>query len=530
QARANAVRSAIGVVARKETPARTKAVVDAAKDEKASAAARVEGVRSALSRSLVQLTEARSVADRSANVSSARKTIADLEGPGSNDAANFNDLMMQRIAARRRAISLVQDAIVRAQEFEKERLYFASEGADLLAQTERSISEGRAIVEERSRTLEIAQAALDSARASDELLSHLVELCRHGEAAGLQDGHCPLCTAERSEREFRAAIQGLKDRLDERYKSVETLANQQRQAERAFNEVRSELDRLTKMRDDLNRRREALNDSIGVVEHVFEVQLGGGTVADLGGVRQALLKKQSDLADLEQATLILQSSSLQERVVSVDTRVRATRAQLQDEEAKLVAAERALELAQQIDTSGKTIVNEMLNEQFDIVLPLLKEFYRRLRPHADWREIETDFGGKVRASLNFTVGDGYNPQFMFSSGQRRAAGIGFLLAIHLSRPWCHLQSLLMDDPVQHIDDYRALNLAEVLSAVRRTGRQVIVAVEDQALAEALSRRLRATPNEGGAMFSLKTAENGSAAIESARQIRPMAEKVVKIAG
>jgi len=28
---------------------------------------------------------------------------------------------------------------------------------------------------------------------------------------------------------------------------------------------------------------------------------------------------------------------------------------------------------------------------------------------------------------------------------------------------------LLDDPVQHIDDYRALNLVEVLAAIRRTG-------------------------------------------------------------
>jgi len=43
---------------------------------------------------------------------------------------------------------------------------------------------------------------------------------------------------------------------------------------------------------------------------------------------------------------------------------------------------------------------------------------------------------------------------------------------------------------QHIDDYRALNLVEVLAAVRRQGRQVIVAVEDSALADLLCRRLR----------------------------------------
>jgi chromosome segregation protein len=160
-------------------------------------------------------------------------------------------------------------------------------------------------------------------------------------------------------------------------------------------------------------------------------------------------------------------------------------------------------------------------------MPLLKELYRRLRPHADWAEIESDFGGKVRGSLNFTVGDGYNPQFLFSSGQRRAAGLAFLLAIHLSRPWCRWRSLLMDDPVQHIDDYRSLNLVEVLAAIRRTGRQVIVAVEDPALAELLCRRLRSANEEAGRHFELRSSETGTSVIGKEYDIYPMPRLVLR---
>src|SRR5439155_17057970 len=104
--------------------------------------------------------------------------------------------------------------------------------------------------------------------------------------------------------------------------------------------------------------------------------------------------------------------------------------------------------ARQINNAVREVRNQVLTEQFDTVMPLLKELYQRLRPHADWREIETDFGGRVRASLNFVVGDGKNPQFLFSSGQRRAAGLAFLLAMLLSRPWCRLRSLLLAHRVQ----------------------------------------------------------------------------------
>jgi len=168
-----------------------------------------------------------------------------------------------------------------------------------------------------------------------------------------------------------------------------------------------------------------------------------------------------------------------------------------------------------------------LTEQFDTVMPLLKELYRRLRPHAEWVDVESDFGGRIRGSLNFTVGNGHNVQFLFSSGQRRAAGLAFLLAIHLSRRWCRWNTLLLDDPVQHIDDYRALNLVEVLAAIRRTGRQVIIAVEDTALADLLCRRLRSSIGEIGRRFELQTSKQGAAEIANMEDIYPMPREVLR---
>src|SRR5262249_55814692 len=151
------------------------------------------------------------------------------------------------------------------------------------------------------------------------------------------------------------------------------------------------------------------------------------------------------------------------------------------------------------------------------------------RPHTDWTEIGTDFGGRVRGSLNFSVGDGRNPQFLFSSGQRRAAGLAFLLAVHLSRPWCRWHSLLLDDPVQHVDDYRALNLVEVLAAIGGSGRQVIVAVEDAALADLLCRRLRSTPTEPGRRYDLTHAPDGSGKIDTVLDVLPLPRHALPLA-
>ena len=216
-----------------------------------------------------------------------------------------------------------------------------------------------------------------------------------------------------------------------------------------------------------------------------------------------------------------------DRLGSLESRAEGLKQRVDLELSKLAEAERAVKSARQIDSSSREVANQMLTEQFDTVLPLLQELYHRIRPHSDWMEIESDFGGRVRASLNLTVGDGHNLQFLFSSGQRRAAGLAFLLAIHLSRGWCKWNSLLLDDPVQHIDDYRALNLVEVLSAIRRDKRQVIITVEDAALADLLCRRLRSSIGETGRRFELKTSESGTLEIESIHDIYPMPREILR---
>lgn len=235
--------------------------------------------------------------------------------------------------------------------------------------------------------------------------------------------------------------------------------------------------------------------------------------------------ERENLIRLERAVFVLEASLAADRISTLESRIAAIRKNLDKETQALSDAEDTVKTAHQIETSAQTVRNQILTEQFDTVMPLLKELYRRLRPHADWREIEADFGGKVRASLNFTVGDGHNVQFLFSSGQRRAAGLAYLLAIHMARRWCKWHSLLLDDPVQHIDDYRALNLVEVLAAIRRTGRQVVIAVEDPALADLLCRRLRSTTAEIGRRFDMKTSATGTAEIELASDVLPMPREI-----
>ena len=418
-----------------------------------------------------------------------------------------------------------------AERLETERFYFESDAGKAEIASARATYEAATEAKEKADEKRVEAERIEAAeRENDAFASHMVALLDHGEAIGLQAGHCPLCDAARSSEEFAAAISAARSRLSARgvraaqaTAAVENALLAVRQSEAALLVAQRRLESVEARQAKLSQETERVG------ANVCAMGFSGITFAATTGTPAAITTKRTKRRGLSRPfsrwrhrarTTVLRRSS---------ARVEQLRAQVEEETSKMTAAERAVEAAKQIDTGAKDVANQVLMEQFHTVMPLLKELYQRLRPHTDWREIEMDFGGRVRASLNLTVGDGRNPQFIFSSGQRRVAGIAFLLAIHLSRPWCRFRSILLDDPVQHIDDFRALNLVEVLSAVRQTGRQVIVAVEDSALADVLCRRLRSTTSETGRRFELVTAANGSAAIAQQTDIFPLPREILKTA-
>ena len=169
---------------------------------------------------------------------------------------------------------------------------------------------------------------------------------------------------------------------------------------------------------------------------------------------------------------------------------------------------------------------ETVDQRLGRVLPLMSELYKRLRPHPVWDDIEYSVRGDVNRFLKLQVGGDINPQFVFSSGQRRATGLAFLLSVNLSITWSRWKSILLDDPVQHVDDFRTVHLAELLAHLCESGRQIICSVEDGALADLMCRRLPASEVSPGKRITLGTDRDGALTIISAQQIVPMNRRVL----
>src|SRR5262249_2792633 len=244
-------------------------------------------------------------------------------------------------------------------------------------------------------------------------------LIEHGAELGLQEGHCPLCAAVRSSADFNEAISSARARLAARGERLLATSRALKEARNTLDSCANAFDTAQQRLTEEELRRDNLERSLDSIRAVYEKHSFRASPSDPERAKQAFLVERERIARLERALFLLETSTAVDRLASLESRAEALKQRVELELSKLDEAERAVDSARQIDVSSREVANQMLTEQFDTVLPLLQELYRRIRPHSEWMEIESDFGGRIRASLNLTVGDGHNLQFLFSSGQRR---------------------------------------------------------------------------------------------------------------
>ena len=428
-----------------------------------------------------------------------------------------------RIGQLRSHTSTLSRSIPRLKEIERRRTEIETEA---YRATDRKLNQQLEQAAEAERLAKDARSAAErEAGRFEEQQPHirpLGELLEHGKRVGLQDGRCPLCgsgiteesfeshlreTAETVERESRGLSTALTSR-EEALKAEGAAESRRRQAKAALRKHRQ-------LGDDLRVELEEVDREIRKME-------GFAAPRELSAdaIESSLAEARSGLAAIEAPMVGLEVSAAYARLVEQERVLAQAREGLASVQKSLEIARRASSHREQADRTVKRVAGELVDERLAQLEPLLMELYERLRPHVEWATVGYRVRGDVRRFMRLTVGDDeLNPRFMFSSGQRRALGLAFLLSVHLSTTWSRWNTLIMDDPMQHIDDYRALHLAEVLASIRRSGRQILCAVEDRSLADLLARRLATSESENGSLVQL-TYELGKGSIVTAVEDLP----------
>lgn len=523
------VRSALGASEGSEAGSRAKDIVTAAEAAHSKDEAAYEAARSRLGDRLTQQSETQAALSRSGDVSGALQVIAAAAPDAPID-------LTARLAAGRSALASGRAKLGRMGEaLQLGREVAVAQAAYGAPEALASREAASAAHEAAQREHEVAQQVVSEAEQRlqreeemDVMAASLSLLVEHGERLGLHDDHCPLCAAHRTSDEFAAGVATARRRITALASGVQAARDALSSAKQNARQssltlqtaaavVQADTDKLGRLRD-----QEAAH-----VDFYNQWGLDHRFIQDPDGLEQAISPERDRLIDLERALLVLEASQAVSRISSIESHVSALRAEIEKLAQAVSQSQNAVTAAREIERSVKRVSAEIIDERLAQISPLLNELYQRLRPHANWRTIDYSIRGDVRRFLSLKVGDGLNPQFVFSSGQRRAAGLAFLLSVHLARAWTPLRSLLLDDPVQHIDDFRALHLVEVLAALRLDGRQIICAVEDPALADLLCRRLVSTSTEGGRRLDIELGPLGATSVVMDQEINPMPVNVLR---
>ncbi len=527
------VRSALGPTEGADYAVKAKKVLDATEAAHRRLDRAYATAHEQLTQCLAQLAEAKDAMARAGDVAAALDVARAAASVSS--AMELSALLAagrQALAQRRSRLSQSGEASAQGREILLLRRQFDAPAA-------RSARDAAAV---RLRTASAAKTASDDSLAAalrafeleeqaDAIAGSLAILVEHGERLGLHDEQCPLCAAVRTQDEFEAGLKLARARMEALSSNVASArarlaAARDRAAVAAREHAEAEAVVQTNQRDEA----ELVARERAHIELFERLSIDMKYATDPDGLEQDLASERDRLIELERALLTLEASQAVSQIAALEDRVAALRKDVEAAAAQLARGENAVTLAKSIDREIRRVSGEIIDERLAQISPLLNELYQRLRPHPEWRTIDYGIRGDVRRFLTLRVGEGLNPQFVFSSGQRRAAGLAFLLSVHLARAWTNWRTLVLDDPVQHIDDFRALHLAELLAALRAEGRQVVCAVEDPALADLLCRRLLSTDEEPGNRYDLGIDANGVAAVLSARDVPPTPPGVLRGGG
>ena len=504
------LRQAIGATDAETWITRAHAIVGLAKRKREAAQAEVTSLTNDVSSAGRRIDELRLSLASSQAVSDATDRLRTfVDTPAASASALVNvarshiatvELELHSLASLREQLPQYQTARANVPDVERQLALAAS-----------AVREGQArieslrTIEETGRSSELATQA----RA-------LVSLIRDGKKIGLIEHHCPLCATGHSDASFAAGTleaEAVASRIDEIAADIAVREGEIATA-RAEHANRQQVARsLTSTLDSFQTLIAGFEEQVSSLGLAFDL-----TREDIDR-RTADLRKQLEAAQRD--LRILDTLRLNDELSRASQVEAVSKERLQKGQERFGRARKAEALATAMYDAARRAAAESLDLRIDRVLPLMAELYSRLKPHPVWQDINYSIRGDVRRFLSLKVGDGLNPQFLFSSGQRRATGLAFLLSINLSLAWSRWQSVLLDDPVQHVDDFRTVHLAEVLAQLVSGGKQIICAVEDPALADMMCRRLPIEELGSAKRITLGPKPNGSLHLQADRTLMPL---------
>ena len=211
---------------------------------------------------------------------------------------------------------------------------------------------------------------------------------------------------------------------------------------------------------------------------------GPETVGSLGRLASAL-ETYSDVVAESQAT---------GEIARAESELVSAQAVLQDRRVSFQQFTlRVSRLKQLSDAAAKARV-DVTTARFAAIEPLVTDIYSRLDPHPAFKIIgfKHDLyyrkGTSTPVVSDIVAGVDADPLIVFSASQANIAALSYFLAMSLGAGERALPFVLLDDPLQSMDDVNVLGFAD-LCRFLRADRQLVLSTHDRRFANLLRRKL-----------------------------------------
>jgi hypothetical protein len=467
------------------------------------------------------------VADAEAAARGARERIASLRERAENepDVATLRAQLVRQTAIHAEVVAIRGDPPLSSDDADALRIAagrLADTLGDLVVGIDPTLGALATQTPPTPADMEALQAAVDHAvQATTEASEILAEAEKRfsaesrvssrlgrlaAEALPLLGDDCPVCGQAIEHEEVQAHLEEVvafgSSRLPElqraRDEAADVFANRQREAEQAASAVAAarerseEVSNARKHQEELNVKLEA---ALAELDKTFEL---GEKSAVAAGNRDAIQAAREALAAISRAARELAAalnwvagaealSAAKIRLSAVDDEVREARRRA----ARASARE---DEGMTLQRAAVRAAASVTNERFAVLRPMIQDVYTRLAPHPSFTDLR--FAVDVyreRGIASPLVSDPEHaltadPLLVFSSSQANVVALSAFLALGWAAGEDAMPFLLLDDPLQSLDDVNALGFADLCRHMRAR-RQLIVSTHDQRLASLLERKL-----------------------------------------
>ena len=223
----------------------------------------------------------------------------------------------------------------------------------------------------------------------------------------------------------------------------------------------------------------------------------GDVLQDLARDLETTLKvAREQQAQGERLALSLARVAQRARHAEVQRELVAARGHLEQLDALVRSREDTGTLANTILEALREASTEVVEARLEEIQPLLLRIYTRIDPHPSFRSIRhltrvSRGRGRLATAITDPVAQlsTDSPESVLSSSQMNALAVSVFLSFNLGMPGLPLQTAMLDDPLQSLDDINLLGLIDLLRQTRQR-RQLLISTHDARFAQLLARKLR----------------------------------------